>query len=179
MSRLLAGTASRLIWFADCPNHSALRKLLREVADEIDPKAMLPVVDAIDPSLQARSRLARGTLPLGLFSSSGRAGSGRRRSRSLGSFSAGARSMATRWTPSGQARDSPARANGPRQRRVVGPGPLMADLARSRCRRRPPTVRVADLRLSPQLPFSRGGRGLSPPDGRDRPGWRPPFLPGA
>jgi hypothetical protein len=43
-----------LLWFADCPNHEAVRESVRAILDEVAPEAEFADLDATDPTLAAR-----------------------------------------------------------------------------------------------------------------------------
>ena len=45
-----------LLWFSDCPNHPAARRLLEEVIAELAPGTPIRDVDATDPATAARLR---------------------------------------------------------------------------------------------------------------------------
>lgn len=45
-----------LLWFADCPNHPAARRMLEEAIAELAPGAQIRDVDATDPAIAAALR---------------------------------------------------------------------------------------------------------------------------
>lgn len=45
-----------LLWFRDCPNHEAARRLLHEVIAEVAPGTAVADIDASDPEVAARLR---------------------------------------------------------------------------------------------------------------------------
>lgn len=45
-----------LLWFSDCPNHPAARRMLRDVIDEIVPGTPIHELDATDPAIAERVR---------------------------------------------------------------------------------------------------------------------------
>lgn len=45
-----------LLWFADCPNHAAARRLVREVVAELAPGSVIRDVDATDPQIAREER---------------------------------------------------------------------------------------------------------------------------
>lgn len=45
-----------LLWFQDCPNHSAVRAMLHALLDELAPGATIDDIDATDPALAVRHR---------------------------------------------------------------------------------------------------------------------------
>ncbi|MDA8202258.1 MAG: hypothetical protein M0Z49_05800 [Chloroflexi bacterium] len=47
-----------LLWFADCPNHPAARKLLAEVVAELSPGSEIRDIEATDPAVAERLRFA-------------------------------------------------------------------------------------------------------------------------
>jgi len=45
-----------LLWFGDCPNHSAARDMLRELIDRLAPGTAIDDIDATDPAVAERHR---------------------------------------------------------------------------------------------------------------------------
>lgn len=45
-----------LLWFSDCANHPAARRMLEEVIAEVAPETSIHEVDATDPATAARIR---------------------------------------------------------------------------------------------------------------------------
>lgn len=45
-----------LLWFSDCPNHGAARRMLEEVIAEVAPGTTIRAVDATDPVTAERVR---------------------------------------------------------------------------------------------------------------------------
>ena len=43
-----------LLWFADCPNHPAARRMLQDVIDELAPGTTIREIDATDPAIAER-----------------------------------------------------------------------------------------------------------------------------
>jgi hypothetical protein len=49
-------TEVELLWFADCPNHPAARRMLREAIEETVPGTPIRDIDATDPVVAERVR---------------------------------------------------------------------------------------------------------------------------
>lgn len=45
-----------LLWFSDCPNHEAVRVMLRAVLDELAPGTPIADIDATDPAVATSLR---------------------------------------------------------------------------------------------------------------------------
>lgn len=52
----MTGPRVELLWFSDCPNHPAARRMLEELVTEFAPGTQIRDVDATDPAVAAATR---------------------------------------------------------------------------------------------------------------------------